>query len=127
MMKVLAKPAVVAGIDENVKIVRFNDFSDYESGLCNNGGHYGFWTDYTRLPDGRWERSFGTTADFQFCPCCGSFGNHYCQDDNGDYEFTCGNYDIVSEGELLTEIHQFQESDDRYIEYLEEGDDDAYI
>lgn len=29
---------------DGIKKVRFNDFSDYESGKCNNGGKYGYWT-----------------------------------------------------------------------------------
>lgn len=32
--------------------VRFNDFSEYDSDKCHNGGCYGFWTDYTRLENG---------------------------------------------------------------------------
>ena len=37
---------------ENVKKVRFNDFSEYDSEKCNDGGSYGFWTDYSRLENG---------------------------------------------------------------------------
>ena len=51
---------------ENVKRVRFNDFSDYDSEKCNNGGKYGFWTDYDRLENGNWKVSYGTTADLAF-------------------------------------------------------------
>lgn len=36
-----------------IKRVRFNDYSEYESGKSNNGGCYGFWTDYDRLENGK--------------------------------------------------------------------------
>lgn len=51
--------------------VRFNDFSQYDSEKCNNGGCYGFWTNYDRLDNGTWKVSYGTTADFDYCPVCG--------------------------------------------------------
>lgn len=51
---------------KNVKRVRFNDYSEYEPGKSSNGGHYGFWTDYTITENGEWEVSYGTTADFEF-------------------------------------------------------------
>lgn len=38
---------------EGIQRVRFNDFSEYESEKSANGGSYGFWTDYTRLENGR--------------------------------------------------------------------------
>lgn len=57
---------------EGIQRVRFNDFSEYESEKSANGGAYGFWTDYTRLENGMWEVSYGTTAEFDFCPVCGS-------------------------------------------------------
>lgn len=44
---------------EGIQRVRFNDFSEYESEKSANGGAYGFWTDYTRQEDGRWEVSYG--------------------------------------------------------------------
>lgn len=56
-----------------VKKVIFNDYSDYQSATCHTGGNYGFWTNYNRLPNGNWEVSYGTTADFSYCPVCGSF------------------------------------------------------
>ena len=97
---------------EGIQRVRFNDFSEYESEKSANGGSYGFWTDYTRLENGRWEASYGTTAEFDFCPVCGSFDDHRLED--GTYE--CGEFQTVSEEELIEEINKFVETDDEFIE-----------
>ena len=98
---------------ENVKKVRFNDFSEYDSEKCNNGGCYGFWTDYSRLENGNWEISYGTTADMEFCPCCGSFGDHY---DYGEEEYSCGEFETITTQELLERINSFEESAEQYID-----------
>ena len=89
---------------ENVRRVRFNDFSDYDSEKCNNGGKYGFWTDYNRLENGNWEVSYGTTADFDFCPCCNDFHSYN--------EESCGEYVQIAEAELLKLINNFEETED---------------
>lgn len=68
----------------------FNNFSEYDSEKCNNGGCYGFWTDYNQIENHNWQVSYGTTADFEYCPCCGS---HY------DYDldcYSCGDFEIVT-------------------------------
>lgn len=98
----------------NIKRVRFCDYTEYDSEKCNNGGCYGFWTDYNRLENGNWEVSYGTTADFPYCPCCGSFNEHYDYDEE---EYTCGDFETISESELLDRINNFTETDDEYIEY----------
>ena len=101
-----------------IKKVRFCDFSEYDSEKCNTGGCYGFWTDYMRTADGKWIISYGTTADFEYCPVCGTFSDHYNEDDccyNSGYE--CGEYENVTEDELLKLINEFQEIDTEYIEY----------
>lgn len=102
---------------ENVKRVRLNDYSEYESGKSNNGGCYGFWTDYNRVENG-WEVSYGTTADFPYCPCCGSFNEHYDYEEEG---YICGDFEVVSAEELERIIKSFEEEhsedDDYSIEY----------
>lgn len=98
---------------ENVKKVRFNDFSEYDSEKCNNGGCYGFWTDYSRLENGNWEISYGTTADFDYCPCCGSFGDHY---DHDEEDYSCGEFETITTEELLERINSFEESAEQYID-----------
>lgn len=93
--------------------VRFNDYSDYNPEKCNNGGCYGFWTDYNRTDNG-WMVSYGTTADFEYCPVCGSFDNHYVGDE--DEEYSCGECEIISDEELLKRIEGFDETEECYIE-----------
>lgn len=46
---------------------------------------YSYWTEFENLNNGMWEQSYGCSAqsDFEFCPCCGTFGNHY---DYGEYK-----------------------------------------
>ena len=103
---------------DGIKRVRFNDYTDYDSNLCNNGGCYGFWTDYDRLENGNWEISYGTTADFLYCPCCGSFNNHYDGDEAVYYSgYSCGDFEQITEIELLERINNFKETDNEYIEY----------
>lgn len=98
-----------------VKRVIFNDYSDYQSNTCHTGGNYGFWTDYTSLENGNWEISYGTTAEFPYCPVCGDFNDHYVGED--DIEYSCGEFATITETELLKLINDFEESDDEYIEY----------
>lgn len=109
---------------KGIKRVRFNDYSDYDSEKCNNGGSYGFWTDYSRLENGNWEISYGTTADFDYCPVCGCFNDHYEGNDccySSGYE--CGEFETVTENELLKLINEFEETDEEYIEYIAKGDE----
>ena len=94
---------------DGIKRVRFDDFSEYKSGKSNNGGCYGFWTDYNRLENGNWEVSYGTTADFDFCPVCGDFHSYN--------EESCGDCEQIAEAELLKLINDFEETEDEYIEY----------
>lgn len=103
---------------DRVNRVRFCDYSNYDSEKCNNGGCYGFWTDYNRLENGKWEVNYGTTADFEYCPVCGSFNEHY-EGDEGCYEsdYSCGEFETVTENELLKLINEFVETDNQYIEY----------
>lgn len=98
--------------------VRFNDFSQYDSEKCNNGDCYGFWTNYDRLDNGTWKVSYGTTADFNYCPVCGCFNDHY-EGEDCCYEsgYSCGEYDTIAEKELLRFINEFRETEDKYIEY----------
>lgn len=101
-----------------ITCVRFNDYTDYDPNRCHNGGSYGFWTDYDRLENGKWEISYGTTADFSYCPRCGSFNDHYEGDDCCyDSGYSCGEFEQITENELLKLINEFEETDKEYIEY----------
>ncbi len=118
---------------DTCNIVRLADYTAYDSDLCNNGGHYGFWRDYSRREDGNWLLSYGTTADFDYCPCCGSFNDHHVHDgQNSDKsKFLCGDYFIVTTEELIDIINEFEKQhgdDDNYsIEYLSLKNDNDNI
>ena len=103
---------------KNVKKVFLNDYSDYDSEHCNNGGGYGFWEQYTREPDGTYLQTFGTTADFDFCECCGTFGNHSATIDYDPYDsgYTCGDFQYLSERELLKLINNYPETEGFFVE-----------
>lgn len=105
---------------ERFKKISFLDYTKYESGKSNNGGGYVFWTDFNKLSDGKWEVSYGTTADFDFCPVCGSFNKHY-EGDDCCYEsgYSCGDFETLTESALLKLISEFEETDKKYIEYEE--------
>lgn len=59
-------------------VLRFSeDYSNYESGRCNNGGNYGFWINLEKCDeDGLFHVVHHTTADFDYCGACGSFQGH---------------------------------------------------
>lgn len=92
--------------------IRFNDFSEYISEKSNNGGCYGFWTDYSRIDDDNFEITYGTTSEFEYCPICNEFGHTY---DNT----TCGEPETISTDKLLEEINNFHETDSCYYEIRE--------
>lgn len=50
--------------------ITIRDYSDYNSSLCHDGGHYATGVTFIRRPDG-WERQEYTSGDY--CPYCGSF------------------------------------------------------
>lgn len=96
-----------------MKVV-INDYSNYDQNRCNNGGGYGFWTTYTKTKDNQYEVSFGCTADMEYCPCCGSFGNHYDYDLD---DYICGGFQYISEEELNEIVRNFKTSSSKFIEF----------
>lgn len=98
---------------DRIQRVRMNDFTNYDPDKCNNGGCYGYWTEYTRMKDGKWCVTYGTTSDLEFCPVCGSFGNHW---DDEKEEYECGDFCYVTDERLLILINGFIETEDEYIE-----------
>jgi len=55
---------------DNINIIVVADFSNYGD-KCNNGGEYGYWFEWHRVPDGTWQCLEGTTGEF--CPYCNNF------------------------------------------------------
>lgn len=59
----------------NNKRYVIDDYSSYESEKCSNGGCYGFSKLYYPQADGSYLIQHHTTADFEYCCNCGTFGN----------------------------------------------------
>ena len=64
------------------------------------------------LKNGKWEVSYGTTADFEYCPVCGSFNDHYAEDEDDIYNsgYSCGEFAIATSDELIDEINKFEKN-----------------
>ena len=101
-------------------IIKICDYSQFNSEKSCNGGGYGFWTEYSNLGNGKIEVSYGTTADFEFCPVCGGFSNHAAKDGEDSYEsgYNCGEYEIITAEELVNRIYDFKEDEDHFIEVV---------
>ena len=102
--------------------VRFVDYTDYDADLSRDGGRYGFWTDYKRVGS-EWEIQYGTTSDMDYCPCCGTFRDHY-EGDECIYEsgYSCGDFGTVTDEELLERINQYDNTDVKYVCYPNDPD-----
>lgn len=86
---------------KGVDIVKIEDLSDYDPESCNNGGCYSFWTKYVREGNNVFRVEYGTSADFSYCPVCGSFGDHY---DWESEEYECGDFSRVSALEVYKDM-----------------------
>lgn len=91
-----------------MKMIRIYDYTGYDPARCNNGGSYGFWTKFTELNNGDFEVSYGTTSDFDFCPCCGNFGS--CD---------CTEFGQITKEEMDKILSSFEETNDEWIEEKE--------
>jgi hypothetical protein len=86
------------------EVLVFDD-SRFEPGRCNNGGQYRFVERFTQRQPGCWELSFQTTAEFDFCPFCGEFGDHLVHDEGEDeWYHQCGPFDTFSTQELARKL-----------------------
>ena len=107
IMERIKERIFILGI-ENVSMVKAFDFSDYQSEKSNDGGMYGFTATFRKVNSGKWAVKYGSTADMDFCPCCGQFSDHYIEDEG----FSCSrNGDLmeISTAEMLEEISGWPE------------------
>lgn len=65
---------------ERLVAVKITDYSEYEGGQCNTSGKYSYTTHYYRVGYDEWEVEYSTSADFKYCPICGSFGDCGCEE-----------------------------------------------
>lgn len=101
-----------------VKEVRFIDDTNYKDGLENDGGCYKFWTKFTRLSNWKWLISYGTSSDMEYCPVCGKFAEHYIGKGTWTKSgYSCGEYAIIPEEEVLHIINSYKETDKKHIEF----------
>jgi hypothetical protein len=80
--------------DENYLCIG-EDYSNYDSQKCNNGGGYGFWTNLNWESPSVYYISYHTTSDIAYCRACGSFCGH-------DSE-SCGyeHIDLRTKGDMI--------------------------
>lgn len=112
---------------EQCKIIYLNDFTNYNNKFCNNGGCYGFWTEFENLHNGNWKVSYGTTAEFNYCPVCGQFNAHYDEDSWCDSKYSCGEYTIISTRGLEEKIALFKTNKQFTEEIMIKNDRRHYI
>lgn len=78
--------------DGKISEVILQDWSQYEEGKSSNGEYYYFGTHYYYNPEKHmWLKQYETSADMEFCPVCGTFGNHEEYDEEtGEFiGYTC--------------------------------------
>ena len=92
---------------KNLEKMCITDNSRYEAGKCNTGGAYSFSTIYRRNDDGTYNAIYSTSADFPYCPMCGSF---YTGGD--DCPYCDGQPDVLAADEVLSAVLQAAEDPD---------------
>lgn len=102
---------------EYTKVI-INDYRSYDYRRGSNGGCYGFKTYYNQIDNGMFQVSYGTTADFCYCPVCGCFNDHEEYDyEKQEYFYSCGEFRKVTKEELSRIIGEIKETEDYYITY----------
>ena len=78
-------------------IVKIVDRTHFVVDTCNNGGDYSYTVTYRQIADDKFEVWHSTSAEFDYCPLCGSFYQENCP---------CGmeGPDIVSWEEVKTAV-----------------------
>lgn len=83
-----------------MKKIIITDYSDFVADKCNNGGNYSYSTIYRQIKNNLYEVSYSTSAEFDFCPCCGRFGCTDCDPSNDE------DYEYISESKVKTAIKE---------------------
>ena len=63
---------------KNVKKIILGDYTDYEQERSCNGGCYAYFTTFKRIDDNKWEVTYSTTSEFEYCLYMGRFQS--CKD-----------------------------------------------
>lgn len=111
-------------IDKANKVV-ITDYSNYEPSKSRNGGCYLFTTIFTRVSGEMWQISYGTSAEFEYCPVQGIFRqckncwNLVYEGEFWDSPTHCGlDYQVVSTREVLKAISEADVSEDYEVEII---------
>ena len=77
--------------------VTITDYTHFEADKCVNGGSYSFTTAYRQIAANKFAVLHSTSAEYPYCPFCGSFYRDICP---------CGmkGYDIVDSATVDKEI-----------------------
>lgn len=88
--------------------IEFQDWSEYEPDKSSNGGCYRFSKHYYYNKDSDlWELQYETSADMEYCPICGHFGNHEEYDDDTFIGYSCGSAKIISSTKMIQTVISF--------------------
>lgn len=89
--------------------IEFQDWSEYEPDKSSNGGCYRFSKHYYYNKDSDlWELQYETSADMEYCPICGHFGNHEeYNDDDTFIGYSCGSAKIISSTKMIQTVISF--------------------
>lgn len=52
-----------------------NDYREYDEKNCTTGGNYAYFTKYVKVDNNEWKVYHSTTAEFDYCSICGTFGH----------------------------------------------------
>lgn len=84
---------IITGIEDGtISEVILQDWSQYIDEKSSNGGGYYFGAHYYYEPEeNMWLKQYETSADMEFCPVCGMFGDHEEYDEEtGEFiGYTC--------------------------------------
>lgn len=85
--------------------IEISDYRNYDENTCRNGGNYAFYTTYVECANGKFRVEYGTSADFEYCPCCGTFingnWNHWCNNQEDPWTY-------VSKEEAMQDYEEVQ-------------------
>lgn len=90
---------------KNINVIKVVNDSEFNPELCNNGGAYRYWTEYTRTVNDVWEVTEHTSGEF--CPYCGSW----------ECSGECSpEAERIYTEDLVATLNNFVEDEDHYIE-----------
>lgn len=84
-----------------MRSIRVCDYTEYREDKCHNGGSYVYFTCFDEVGKDDWVVSYGTSAEFEYCPAMGNFGN--CCDNCDE----CECFEHITEDNVLRRIAEY--------------------